>query len=303
MDDQHLKIIFIRIPAVFVGNVYGALFCFSLLFSQFSHHFGLSWFLFNLCLHKKTPQKNLQLSFAFTILFNFIFYFLVFSGASFSFHIKGSVMFLFRPSVIRTQTAGAWQSLKSGHDGQMVKKRCLYWIKALRRFPANRINEIERSSEDFLSCKTCRKIPEMLLTVESDVQVLGDNINDSTADRIKWCVIGDIRSGLSSAWVGLRGAAGVLCLAWICLYQVYRSELLKTLKHVSGAESYPRMPKNMGEDSENLQKVKRKWAELYSQHGRLHLWLVIIEDTLECGHFTLKWGQQKKVRLVFGWMS
>lgn len=42
MDDQHLKIIFIIIPAAFVGNVYGALFCFSLLFSEFLHRFGLS---------------------------------------------------------------------------------------------------------------------------------------------------------------------------------------------------------------------------------------------------------------------
>lgn len=30
----------------------------------------------------------------------------------------------------------------------------------------------------------------------------------------------------------------------------------KTLKHISGAEGYPRMLKNMGEDSENLQKGK-----------------------------------------------
>lgn len=99
-----------------MGDVYGALICFSLLFSQFLHHFGLSWFLFNLCL----PKKGLQLSFAFSILFNFIFYFPVISGASFSFYIQGSVMFLFRPSVIITQTAGVWQSLKSGHDGQMA---------------------------------------------------------------------------------------------------------------------------------------------------------------------------------------
>lgn len=78
----------------------------------------LAWVdFFLICASKK---KGLQLSFAFTILFNFIFYFPVFSGASFSFHVQGPVMFLFRPSVIITQTAGAWQSLKSGHDGRMA---------------------------------------------------------------------------------------------------------------------------------------------------------------------------------------
>lgn len=98
----------------------------------------------------------------------------------------------------------------------------------------------------------------MLLTVESDVQVLGDNINDSTADRIKWCVIGDIRlhSGLSSAWVGLRRAAGVFvpCLNLPLPSVPFRA--FKTLKHVSGAEGYPRMSKKVGEDRENLQQGK-----------------------------------------------
>lgn len=98
----------------------------------------------------------------------------------------------------------------------------------------------------------------MLLTVESDVQVLGDNMNDSTADRIKWCVIGDIRlhSGLSSAWVGLRGAAGFLCLAWICLYQTHRSELLKLTNMFLGLKVILEGRKIWAKMSENLQKGK-----------------------------------------------